>query len=88
MTFLKARELKIYMGAIQPKCWEDLNFQLSSLFKSQFIRPLKTPIFEFPGTSPGFWSELKFSDVVYYPSQIARNRLDVDNRPYGPLKVS
>ena len=88
MTFLKARGLKIYMGAIQPKCWEDINFQLSSLFKSQFSRPLKNPKIGFPGTSPGFWSELNFSDMTYYSYQTAGNRLGVGNRPYGPLKAS
>ena len=48
------------MDVMQPKCYVVKKFEPSSLYKSYFSRPLKTPIFGFPGPSPGFWSHIDF----------------------------
>ena len=63
MVFVKGVRLNFYLRVVSRVKGVHVKNQLNSLLKSHFSRPLKNPIFDFSGTSPGFWLKTKLRRI-------------------------
>ena len=83
MVFVKGVGLNFYRHVARRVRRPHVKNQPNSPIGFNNARPLKNPIFDFSGTNPGFPFKTNLRRYTpTYPSETAKNQLDIRYRPY------